>query len=148
MGFFESFKKREVANSKSKKVQEELEKMGYKEYENKIEHREDEYRVEYYIEADKDLLCYEKYIECSLVIKCDELGIDTSKSLFNSYGQHMSSSEKLNELEKVLNMSDEQIQQEVIDVVKNILDKRSESQKIEDIIKAINYKKGVVFIKK
>lgn len=148
MGFIEKFKQREVAKSEFIEVQKEFEKMGYKEYENKVEHSENEYKVEYYLQSEKEVIFHEKYIKCSLIIKCYELDIDTSMSLFNSYGKGMSDSDKLIRLEQILNMSDEQIEQEVTKVVKNTLTKRSDSQKIEDIMKAINYKKGVVFIKK
>lgn len=155
MGFFDGFKTKKKNELEVSEVDKEIVKKGikeyekfYKEYEDKVKHSEDEYRVEYYVEARKEESYISERVMCNLVIKCEELGIDTAECLLFRDVSLVKSEIIVKDLEEVFNKTDKEIERKVIEVVKGILGERSDEQKLEDLIKAINYKKGVVFIKK
>lgn len=156
MRFFDSFKTKkknelEVSEKDRENVKKEIKEheKPNKEYENKVEHSKDEYKIEYCIEVLRGIIAYRERIDCRLNIKCKELGIDTFKSLYYADMSMTEVGQIVDELErKVFNKTDREIENMVTKVVKNVIESRSDKQRLEDMIKAINYKKGVIFIKK
>ena len=116
--------------------------------EETVEYPEGGYQVGYWIEAQSTTFGYRKNINCILNIECKELGVDTSTFLFSTFGESYTSGEIVEKLEEVLNKSNEELEEVVANVFKKELTNQTDKQKIEGLIKAINNRKGVVFVKK
>lgn len=116
--------------------------------EETVRYPEGGYRVGYWIEAQSTTFGHRININCILNIECKELGVDTSTFLFSTFGESYTSGEIVEKLEEVLNKSNEELEQVVANVFKKELTNQTDKQKIEGLIKAINNRKGVVFVKK
>lgn len=142
MGFFEVFnwcKKKEIVEPVREKVEEVEEKVD----------SDEGIKVIYWLDAEFDKVGSSDFLYCSLCYQCEELGIKDSTKLFSNFAQpYMESWEVVKELEKVLNTPREDLERIVVNVIKKVLGEQTNREKIDELVKAINNRKGVVFVKK